>query len=162
MACLWESVRQRDREELKREREKMEKRKRKRGSVRDRKPNWISTKFENIWILFCWIAIHFSRKQIQFATIFCSFYSLHNFCPLFNGAKPGPFSLLCLFSSFSQHNDKCSTKFDYKIVDSVRGIQTRDHMLVGADESTELWRPPYGWVCLLGYITFSGTNNYSL
>ena len=91
----------------------MEKRKRKRGSVRDRKPNWISTKYENIWILFCWIAIHFSRKQIQFATIFCSFYSLHNFCPLFNGAKPGPFSLLCLFSSFSQHNDKCSTKFDH-------------------------------------------------
>ena len=33
------------------------------------------------------------------------------------------------------------TKFDYKSVDGVRGIQTQDRRMVGKDESTELWLP---------------------
>ena len=42
----------------------------------------------------------------------------------------------CLFSSFSQYNEKYSTKFDYV---RVLEIRTRDRTLVGADESTTLW-----------------------
>ena len=33
------------------------------------------------------------------------------------------------------------TKFDYKSVDGVIGIRTRDRRIAGADESTELWWP---------------------
>ena len=53
---------------------------------------------------------------------------------------PNPASF-CLFSSFSQYNDKFSTKFDSKSLDGVFGIRTRDQSLVGADKSTKLWRP---------------------
>ena len=58
---------------------------------------------------------------------------------------PNPASF-CLISSFSQYNDKHSTKFDYKSIDGVLGIQTRDCRMVGTDESTELWRPPPKYV----------------
>ena len=53
-----------------------------------------------------------------------------------NGQFPASF---CLFSSFSQHNVNYSTKFDYK---KHRWTRTRGGMMVGADESTELWRHP--------------------
>ena len=55
---------------------------------------------------------------------------------------PNPTSCY-LFSSFSQYIfNKCSTKFDHlkPYLDGVLGIQTRDRGMVGADESTELWR----------------------
>ena len=39
-------------------------------------------------------------------------------------AKPG---LFCLLSSFSQCIDRQSSKFDFKSVDDVLGIRTRDH-----------------------------------
>ena len=48
----------------------------------------------------------------------------------------------CLFSSFSQYNDEYSSNFNYKSVDGLLEIWTRDHSIVGAYESTELWRPP--------------------
>ena len=56
-------------------------------------------------------------------------------------AKPG---LFCLFSSFSQNNEKYSITFNYgKSVDGVLGTRTRGGMMmVGADEYTELWRHP--------------------
>ena len=49
---------------------------------------------------------------------------------------------VCLFSSFSQYNDKYSPIIDYKNIDGVLGIWTRDRRMVGEDKSTELWRPP--------------------
>ena len=50
---------------------------------------------------------------------------------------------LCVyFRPFSQNNDKCSTKLDYKSVDGVLGIRTQGRWMVGAEESTEQWRPP--------------------
>ena len=51
--------------------------------------------------------------------------------------------LFCLFSSFSQHNGKYSTNLTIKSVDGVLDTQTRDGRMVGADESTELWRLPH-------------------
>ena len=55
-------------------------------------------------------------------------------------SQPRP--LFCLFSSFSQYNDKYSRKFDNKIVNGELGIQTPDHRIVGKDEPTELMQPP--------------------
>ena len=52
-----------------------------------------------------------------------------------NGPNPASF---CLFPSFSQHNDKYSTKFDYKSVDGLLEIRTLDRRTLDADESTEL------------------------
>ena len=40
-----------------------------------------------------------------------------------------------LFSSFSQHCDKYSTKFDYKSIDGVLGIRTQDRRIVGGPHS---------------------------
>ena len=50
--------------------------------------------------------------------------------------------LFCLFSSFSQHNDNIVQNLTIKSVDGMLGTQTRGGRLVGADESTELWRHP--------------------
>ena len=36
-----------------------------------------------------------------------------------------------------------------KSVDGVLGIRTRGHRMVGTDETTELWRPPKKYQCLL-------------
>ena len=61
--------------------------------------------------------------------------------PFKNGANPSSF---CLFSSFAQLNDKYSTKFNYgKSIDILLGTRTRVGMMIGADESTEIWRHPY-------------------
>ena len=49
--------------------------------------------------------------------------------------------LFCLFLSYSQNNDRYSTKFDYKSINDVIGIRTGNLGLVGSDMSTELWRP---------------------
>ena len=51
-----------------------------------------------------------------------------------NGPIPASF---CLFSSFSHYNFKLKES-----VDGVLGIRTRGRRMVGADETTELWRPP--------------------
>ena len=48
--------------------------------------------------------------------------------------------LFCLFSSFSQHNDNIVQNLTIKSVDGVLGTRTRGGRMVGADESTELWR----------------------
>ena len=53
--------------------------------------------------------------------------------------------LFVLFSSFSQHNDIQSANFDYKCKKyrwCAWDLNPRDHRMLGADESTELWRPP--------------------
>ena len=47
--------------------------------------------------------------------------------------------LFCLFSSFSHYN---FNNTNWKSVDGVLGIWTRGRRMVGADETTELWRPP--------------------
>ena len=39
-----------------------------------------------------------------------------------------------------------------KSIDHVLGIQTRGHRMVGADETTELWWPPFSTVCYRGKI----------
>ena len=50
-------------------------------------------------------------------------------------AEPG---LFCLFSSFSQHNEKYITKLDlYNSIDGVLGTRTRHRRIVGEDEFTE-------------------------
>ena len=43
-------------------------------------------------------------------------------------------------SVLSQYNDKYSKKIDYKCVDGVLGIRTRDCWMIDAGESTELWQ----------------------
>ena len=54
------------------------------------------------------------------------------------GPNPASFSL---FSSFSQPNDKYSTKFDYiKALMACLGFEPGT---AGAGESSELWRAPY-------------------
>ena len=59
-----------------------------------------------------------------------------------NGPNPASF----LFSFFS--HDKYSTNtINDKSIDGVLGTRTRDSMMVGADESTELWR--HALICLL-------------
>ena len=45
----------------------------------------------------------------------------------------------CIFSSFSNYNFKIQIE---KSVDGVLGIQTQGRRMVGADKTTELWRPP--------------------
>ena len=62
-------------------------------------------------------------------------------------AKPGLF--LVYFHSFSQHKDKYSTNFTIndKSIDGVLGSRTRGGMMEGADESTELWQHPFGFIC---------------
>ena len=66
-------------------------------------------------------------------------YDLIGSCFFKNGLSPASF---CLFSFFS--NDKYSTNtINEKSVDGVLGTRTRGGGMVGADESTELWRHPY-------------------
>ena len=50
-----------------------------------------------------------------------------------NGPIPASF---CLFSLFSHYNFN-----NWKSIDGVLGIRTRGRRMVGADETTELWRP---------------------
>ena len=45
-----------------------------------------------------------------------------------------------LFSSFSCYN---SNNTNWKSIDGVLGIRTQGRRMVGADETTELWWPPY-------------------
>ena len=45
-------------------------------------------------------------------------------------------------NSFSECNDKYSTKFNNKSLDGVFGFRTLDNRMVAADESTELSWPP--------------------
>ena len=56
-------------------------------------------------------------------------------------AKPG---LFCLFSFFSRDKYSTNLTINYKSIDGVLGTQTRGSRMVGADESTELWRRPVG------------------
>ena len=57
----------------------------------------------------------------------------------------------CLFLFFS--HDKYSTNtINEKSLDGVHGTQTRGGMMVGADESTELWQHP---ICIYVYIKLS-------
>ena len=52
-------------------------------------------------------------------------------------------SLFLIFLSFSQNIDKYSIKFDNIIALMVcLGFEPGTRRMVGADESTELWRPP--------------------
>ena len=44
-----------------------------------------------------------------------------------------------------------------KSVDGVLGIRTHSRMMAGADNTTELWRPPYILPCLL-----NSTSQYAL
>ena len=54
------------------------------------------------------------------------------------GQNPASF---CIFSFFS-HDTYCRNIINDKSVDGVLGTQTRGGRMVGADESTELWRHP--------------------
>ena len=61
---------------------------------------------------------------------------------------PIPASFLFIFVRFS-------LQFQYKLkksIDGVLGIRTRGHRTVGADETTELWRPPIETLNLLYYL----------
>ena len=64
-------------------------------------------------------------------------YSIHTFSPdcFLNGPIPASFFAYCrpfLITIIQIENS----------VDGVLGIRTRGHMMVGADETTELWWPP--------------------
>ena len=74
----------------------------------------------------------------------------------FNGLYPPSF---CLFSFFS--HDKYSTNtINDKSVEGVLGAQTQGGRMVGADESTELWRHPFAKICLWHHrrLTIIGTH----
>ena len=47
-----------------------------------------------------------------------------------------------LFVYFRYFLDTISIIQIEKSVDGVLGIRTRSHMMVGTDDTTELWRPP--------------------
>ena len=76
--------------------------------------------------------------------------------------------LFCLFSSFSHHKSITN----WKSVDGVLGIRTWGRRMLGADETTELWRPPnathffkYGPIpasFLFIFILFTSQINYKL
>ena len=53
---------------------------------------------------------------------------------------PTESNIYCLFSLFSQFT--ISIIQIEKSVDGVFGIRTRSRRMEGADETTELWRPP--------------------
>ena len=68
------------------------------------------------------------------------FLSTVNSKYVFNGPNPASF---CLYSSFSQYNDKYTTNtINENSVEGVLGTWTRGGRMVGADESTELSRDP--------------------
>ena len=55
-----------------------------------------------------------------------------------NGPVPACFCLFLLFSRYNFNNT------NWKSVDGVLGIRTQGRRMVGADETTELWRPLCG------------------
>ena len=56
---------------------------------------------------------------------------------------PNPVSFFVYFRLFlNTMTNTVGTKFDCKSIDGVLGIWTWDRIMVGADESTELWWPP--------------------
>ena len=57
----------------------------------------------------------------------------------FKWANPGLFCLFSLFSLFSHYN---FNNKNLKSIDGVLGIRTHGRRIVGADKTTELWRPP--------------------
>ena len=61
-----------------------------------------------------------------------------------------------LFVYFRHFLDTISIIQIEKSVDEVLGIQTRGRRMVGADETTELWRPP-----ILAAQSFSGNQSAS-
>ena len=109
---------------------------------------FVSTIFESLlfveesFIIFWCRAISDSLDISSIFLSFCIYCPVHFWIPFFilkHGQSPDSF---CLFSSLSQYNDKYSIKFDYKSIEGVIGIRIRDHGMVGANESTELWWPP--------------------
>ena len=54
--------------------------------------------------------------------------------------------LFCLFLSFSHYN---FNQTNWKNIDGMLGIRIRGFRMVGADDSTELWRPPINWFVYL-------------
>ena len=71
-----------------------------------------------------WLFFHLCHNHCTCVTIFLN---MGQSLPLFR-----------LFSSFSHHKSISN----WKRVDGVLGIRTCGHRMVGADETTELWRPP--------------------
>ena len=71
-----------------------------------------------------WLFFHLCRNHCTCVTIFLN---MGQSLPLFR-----------LFSSFSHHKSISN----WKRVDGVLGIRTCGHRMVGAGETTELWRPP--------------------
>ena len=53
--------------------------------------------------------------------------------------------LFRLFSSFSHHN----SIINWKNIDGVLRIRTQGRRMVGADKTTELWRPPIPVACFI-------------
>ena len=74
------------------------------------------------------------RKRLRISAKYLMILSLF----LKNGPNPASF---CLFSFFSHEKYSTNTKND-KSVDGVLGTITWGSMMVGADESTELWQHP--------------------
>ena len=84
---------------------------------------------------------HFIQNYFLFISNYKRLEEGFSLSKFFNGLKLASF---CLFPSFSQHNDKYMKDFtiNRRSIDGVLRIQTWDHRMVGADQYTELWRPP--------------------
>ena len=83
--------------------------------------------FVPVAFISCWNAI--KKISSHHLAIFLMFF-----------LKNGPIlAFFCLFSSFSHYN---FNNTNWKSIDGVLGFRTRGRMMVGADDTTELWRPP--------------------
>ena len=69
--------------------------------------------------------------------------------------------IFCLLLSFSQHNDIIVQNSTIKSVDGVLGTRTRGGRMVGADESTELWRHPGWFLVCVTLMQFMRYNDYN-
>ena len=79
------------------------------------------------------IGIEYNKKEITKEEVLPNlFFNIGQIRPIFVYLRP----FLNTMTNIG------SAKFDHKSVDSELGIWTRHRSMVGADESTELWRPP--------------------
>ena len=89
--------------------------------------NFGPLQINQIWVMH-WYHVSFIKiPTLNHSNIFLFFK---------NGPIPASF---CLFSYFSHYN---FNNTNWKSIDGVLGIRTHGHRMLGADKSTELWRPP--------------------
>ena len=90
----------------------------------------LSYRVEYIKVLY-WV--YYITNTLLKAIWYCTIFFLKN------GPITATFCLFSLFSLFSHYN---FNNTNLKSIDGVLGIRTHGRRIVGADKTTELWRPP--------------------